>query len=329
MTKKVLITGANGLLGANLTRELFRVGYEIKILVRPTADLSAISDIPCEIFFGNIDNKEQVVKAVEGCHIVIHNASITEQWGVPYETYERINFTGTKNMVDAGLHHKIEKFIYVSTAATIGPGSRETPGSELNGFTMAHSNSGYILTKYLAQQYVLEQVAAKQLPGIVVNPTFMIGPYDSKPSSGKLLLYGLRKKVLFYPPGGKNFVHIQDVCKGILQSIHFGKHGDCYLLAGHNLSYREFFRLVHKAAHTSAIMVRIPPLFLKLSGVVGSLLGKITGKTGKLNYTAASLLCIGSYYSGKKSEREFSMQYKPVEEAISASLDWFRENNYF
>jgi dihydroflavonol-4-reductase len=50
--KKVLITGANGFLGSNLTRELFRMGYEIKIMVRPAADMKGIADIPCEVFFG-------------------------------------------------------------------------------------------------------------------------------------------------------------------------------------------------------------------------------------------------------------------------------------
>lgn len=326
---KVLITGANGFLGANLTRELFRMGYEIKVLVRPSADLSAIADIPCEIFFGNIDNKEQVAEAMKGCQLVVHSASVTEQWGIPYETYENINYTGTKYIVDACIAQQVEKFIYVSTAATIGPGTKLQPGNELNGFTLLHLNSGYIMSKYLAQQYVLEQVATKKLPGVVVNPTFMIGPFDTKPSSGKLLLYGLGKKILFYPPGGKNFVHIQDVCKGIVRAIERGKTGDCYLLAGHNLSYREFFRLVHKISDTSAIMIRIPPFLLKFSGLIGSLLGVLTGKPGKLNYTAARLLCLESYYTGKKSERELQVQYKPVEEAIRASLAWFQENNYF
>lgn len=326
---KVLITGANGFLGANLTRALYRAGYDIKILVRPTADLTGITDIPCEIFFGNIDNKEQTRQAVEGCHIVIHAACITEQWGIPFEMYERINFTGTKNMVEACLENKVEKFIYVSTAATIGPGPRNNPGTELNGFTMFHANSGYINSKYLAQQYVLEQVEQQRLPGIVVNPTFMIGPYDTKPSSGKMILYGLRKKIVLYPPGGKNFVHIHDVCKGILRAIEKGKIGDCYLLAGHNLSYKEFFTLLNHLSNRSAILIRIPAFLLKFAGIIGSLLERLTGSPRKLNYTAAYLLCLDNYYSGRKSERELLMNYKSIEDAISRALSWFKENNYF
>jgi dihydroflavonol-4-reductase len=327
--KKVLITGASGFLGSNLTRELYRAGYKVKVIVRASADLKGIADIPCELFFGNIDDREQVREAVAGCDIVVHAACITEQWSISFEEYERINFRATQYIADACLESGVEKLIYVSTANTIGPGNKARPGNELNGFTLFRANSGYINTKYLAQQYVLEQVAQRRLPAIVVNPTFMIGPNDVKPSSGKLLLYGLRKKVLFYPPGGKNFVHIYDVCKGIISAIEKGKIGDCYLLAGHNLSYREFFKLVNRVARESKIMIPIPAFALKLAGMAGSLLERFTGVRGKLNYTAAYMLCLDNYYTGKKSERELSIAYTGMEEAITGALTWFRENEYF
>jgi dihydroflavonol-4-reductase len=322
--KKVLITGANGFLGSNLTRELYRMGYDIRIIVRPAADLKSIADIPCDVFFGHIDNIEHVLDAMKGCDIVIHAACITEQWGVSFAEYEKINFTATRHITAACLTLKVKQFIYVSTANTIGPGNKQHPGNELNGFTLFNANSGYINSKYLAQQYVLEQVAAKQLPGIVVNPTFMIGPNDVKPSSGKLILYGLKHRLLFYPPGGKNFVHIKDVCKGIINAMEKGKTGDCYLLAGQNLSYGEFFRLLKKISGKRQLLIPIPGFVLKMAGMIGSL----PGISGKLNYSTAYMLCLDNYYSGKKSERELQLHYTPVETAVSGAFTWFKENNY-
>lgn len=322
--KKVLITGANGFLGANLTRELYRMGFDIRVLIRPSADVKGIADIPCDIFYGCIDNNEDVMEAVKGCDIVIHAACITEQWGVSFAEYERTNFTATRYITAACLAHPVQKFIYVSTANTMGPGNKSNPGNELNGFTLFNANSGYINSKYLAQQYVLEQVAAHQLPGIVVNPTFMIGPHDTKPSSGKLILYGLKHRVLFYPPGGKNFVHIKDVCRGIINAIEKGKTGDCYLLAGQNLSYAEFFRLLRKISGKRQLLVRIPAFLLKTAGILSSL----TRLPGKLNYTTAYLLCLDNYYSGKKSERELQVRYTSVELAVAGAVNWFKENKY-
>ncbi len=326
---KVLITGANGFIGSNLTRDMYRLGYEVKIMVRPTADLKAIADIPCEIFTGRLDDAEQVMRAVEGCKVVVHAGCITDQWGVSFDEYEKVNFTGTQHIVRACLHHKAEKLIYVSTANTIGPGTRRQPGTELNGFSLFNAGSGYINSKYLAQQYVLEQVERAALPAVVVNPTFMIGPNDVKPSSGKLLLYGVGKRILFYPPGGKNFVHIQDVCRGIISAIGKGKTGDCYLLAGQNLSYRQFFRMVDDAQRRRTLLIRIPPLALKIAGMAGSALAKLTGRSPRLNYTSAYLLCLQNYYTGRKSERELQLRYIPVETAVREAFSWFRENAYF
>ncbi|MCW3467186.1 NAD-dependent epimerase/dehydratase family protein [Chitinophaga nivalis] len=326
--KKILVTGANGFLGSNLTRELYRLGYDVRILVRRGADLTGVTDIPCEVFFGNIDNKADVMLAVTGCQAVVHTAAITDQWAISFEAYERINYIGTQYIVEACLEQRTEKLIYVSTANTMAPGSKAQPGNELNGFTLFHANSGYINTKYLAQQYVLEQVERKQLPAVIVNPTFMIGPNDIKPSSGKLLLYGLHKKVLFYPPGGKNFVYINDVCQGIVNALDNGKVGDCYLLAGDNLSYKEFFQLLGKVAKESRLMIRIPVWVLKLAGLLGSLKERMGGRSGKLNYTAAYLICLDNYYTGKKSVRELKVTYTPMEDAVRKALTWFKEHNY-
>lgn len=326
--KKVLITGASGLLGSNTARTLYRRGYELRLLVRPGADTRAFSDIPCEIFHGNICSPEEVLEAVKGCGYVVHAASVTAQWGISYREYEQVNITGTKNVTAACLVHKVKKLVYVSTANTIGPGSIDKPASELGAFTLQHLNSGYINSKYVAQQYVLEQVEREKLPAVIVNPTFMIGPYDVKPSSGQIILHGINKRLLFYPPGGKNFVHIQDVCTGIRGALEMGKPGDCYLLAGENLSYREFFSMLSRAEGQNPVMVRIPPFALKSLGMAGSFLGKLTGSTKKLNYASAQLLCLQNYYSGKKSERELQVRYTPVDKAIDSALRWFRENGY-
>ncbi|WP_276480557.1 NAD-dependent epimerase/dehydratase family protein [Paraflavitalea pollutisoli] len=326
--KKILITGANGLLGTNLAWHLYRLGYQVHLFVRPGADLRGLAGMPAQVIYGRIDHAEQVSAAVSGCQYVVHAASITDQWGIGFEDYERVNFKGTRHIVAACLEHQIEKLIHVSTANTIGPGTRHQPGTELNGFSLFQADSGYINSKYLAQQYVQEQVQARALPAIIINPTFIIGPRDYKPSSGKLLLHGLRKRLLLYPPGGKNFVYVDDVCQGIINAIHLGEPGNCYLLAGHNHTYKEFFQLLNRLAEQRPFMFRIPAWVLKTAGLMGSLKGILTGKPGKLTWSAAYLLCMGNYYSGEKAGIDLRVNYTPMEIALSKALNWFRANHY-
>ncbi|MDR6781822.1 dihydroflavonol-4-reductase [Pedobacter africanus] len=325
---KVLVTGGNGFLGANAARELYRRGYEVKLMMRASADTMAVADIPCELYYGDISREEDVFNAVKGCDYVVHTASVTGQWGISFKAYEEINVKGTIHIVNACLKYNVKRLIHISTANTIGHGNKIKPATELNSFRLSHLGSGYISSKYIAQQYVLEQVVNKGLQAVIINPTFMIGQGDAKPSSGKIIMHGINKRVVFYPPGGKNFVHINDVCTGIANAIEMGKNGDCYLLAGENLSYAAFFKLLNKVSGQKPVMFRIPQFVLKMIGIMGTLLGLLSKTSVKLNYSAAYMLCIYNYYSGKKSERELMVKYTPVEKAISNALTWFKENNY-
>lgn len=326
--KKVLITGGNGFLGSNTARELFRRGYELKLMMRASAATAVIDDIPCEIYYGDISDPDEVMNAVKGCDYVVHTASVTEQWGVSAELYQQVNYKGTVNVMEACMVHGVKKIIHISTANTIGPGDQYKPATELSSFTLTHIHSGYVSSKYIAQQYVLEQVERRGLPAVVINPTFMIGQYDSKPSSGKLILHGINKRLVFYPPGGKNFVSVDNVTAGIANALECGKTGECYLLAGENLSYRDFFALLNKVSGQQPVLVRIPRWLLKIFGILGTLLGTVSGSAAKLNYSSAYMLCLYNYYSGKKSERELGITYTSTEKAVSKALQWFRAHHY-
>lgn len=324
----VLITGASGLLGANLVRYMHGLGFRIRVLVRPGADLSVLSDIPMDIRYGYIDRKASVIEAIQGCSYVVHAASLTTQWGTAYEAYKTINITATQYIAEACLENGVQRLIYISTANTLAPGSKQMPGTELNAFGLHHINSGYINSKYVALQYIQEQVQQKGLPAIIISPTFMIGPYDVKPSSGQLILHGLNRSWMAYPSGGKNFVHVTDVCSGIVNALDRGTLGEHYLLAGHNLSYTEFFRAVDQQSGMSRRKIRIPGGLLRALGRAGSFFQQVTRRPVKLNYASAYMLSLDNYYSGAKAARELGVAYREIDTAIADALAWFKQQHY-
>src|SRR5690606_32565680 len=97
--KKVLITGANGLLGSNLVRLLCNK-YHVRLLVRPGSDLKTIKNLNCEFYYGDICVAEDVRDAVNDCNFVVHAASLTTQWGVTYSDYKLVNITDRKSVVE-------------------------------------------------------------------------------------------------------------------------------------------------------------------------------------------------------------------------------------
>ena len=319
----ILLTGASGLLGANIAHELHRRGHSIRILARAGADLRAIAGLPFEWVKGDISDHIAVQQALEGCEAVIHSAALTGPAPSEYSYYEAVNLQGTIHLAEAALQQGVKRFVYVSTANTIGYGDQTCPGDEWSEFSLFRYNSGYINSKFLAQQYVLEQAAQKRLPAIVVNPSFMIGRYDSKPSSGRIILMGLKSRIQLCPPGGKSFVAVRDVAFGVCQALTEGQTGECYLLTGENMTYKQFFQTLNKVTGHRAIQVVLPWwLILGLAYLLASLARFKIGPE-ELSPVNARLACLGLYYSPEKAIRELGMPQTPIREAIREAVSWF------
>ena len=324
---KVLITGANGLLASNLVRELLRSGYEVRGMVREKSNLLSLKKVDVELFKGEITNQTDVRSAFAGCEAVVHAAANTSQWPTNYETYKKVNVDATQLVLDEAVRRGVEKFIFVSSANAFNPGPKSSPGTEDSPFGIT-GKSGYMMSKYAAQNLVLNEFKRSGLPAVVVNPTFMLGKYDARPSSGQIILTALHKSLMPYPPGGKNFVHVADVARGIVNAIGLGVPGECYLLGNENLTYRDFFeklKLVHGRPQT---LVPLPHVAIRLAGGLGSLFETISNKPAKLNATNARLLCTDNYYSPLKAVRGLNLPQTPVSQAIEDALEWFGQYGY-
>lgn len=323
---KVLVTGASGLLGGNIVRELVRRNDEVKIFVRSIANIPALSGLKYTVFKGNLNNVNDLLAAANNCDVIIHAAAVTDQWPTAYEHYEEVNVKATLLLLDVVKKLNIKKMIYVSTANTFGYGTRKNPATELSEFRFFNYNSGYIMSKFIAQQHVLREIEKSQLPVVIVNPAFLLGPYDSKPSSGKMILMGLNRKIMFCPPGGKSIVDVRDAAIAICNAVTKGKNGECYLLANHNISYWEFFEMLSIIREYPQTKIKLPKWLILGIGVCGSAFEKLTRKPAPLNFTNSRLLCRGLYYSGNKARKDLQMPQTPLEQTISDALAWFENN---
>ena len=297
-------------------------------MVRESSNLLSLSGSGAELFKGDFLNRSELQKALSGCEVVVHTAANTSQWPTAYAHYQKINVEGVRLLLEASLDEGVERFVFVSSANAFGPGTKENPGNESSVFTPAQFRSGYMRSKYEAQQLVLNFVEKHRFPAVVVNPTFMLGKYDAKPSSGQILLMADGKNLMFCPSGGKNFVHVEDVADGIVSAIQQGKAGECYLLANENLSYVEFFSKMKAVCGYPRQLVRLPRQVLSVAEYAGSLYEKITGKPAKLNHINAQFLQTENYYSPAKAIRELRLPQTPIERAIEDALGWFGENGY-
>lgn len=319
---RVLVTGANGLLATNTIIALLSRGYRVRGLIRDTRKFVLPHQNNLELVVGDITDQASLEAAVKGCDRVIHCAATTDQRLLSYDDYYQINVQGTENVVQAAIRHQVKKIVYVGTANTFGYGTMARPGDETLPPKAPFSNAWYAKSKLEGQRLIV--AAAGKIAITVVSPTFMIGPYDGKPSSGAIIQLGYGKKVVFHPPGGKNFVNAADAAGGIVDALEKGRNKEAYLLAGENLSYREFFNKLRMQTGQRSLLIAIPGTLLRAAGYLGDLL-RLFGVRTALSSVNMKILCINNYYTNKKAQAELGTTFQPIETGIAAAIAWFKD----
>lgn len=325
---KVLVTGANGLLGANIVESLLAFNYRVVALVRKGANLQGLNDLDCDMFYGDISNKKDLIEAIKGCDIVIHSAAKTQSNINTLDAFYPINVEVTKNLIDISKASGVKRFLFIGTANTMTNGTIEKPGNESTSFMPWLYKSGYAYSKYLAQEYVLSQNEDGIFETMVLSPTFMIGPRDANHSSGQLLLFALKNKVIFCPPGGKSFVDVQNVAHAVVNAITKGKPKNVYLLSGENLTFKQFFDKVRYQIPQSKIVVSIPKSLLILGSRVVELSNKFLSTSFPFDRVTQRLFCLDNYFDNQKARYELGMHQTDTSKSIRKANKWFSENQH-
>ncbi|MGM0665896.1 MAG: NAD-dependent epimerase/dehydratase family protein [Bacteroidota bacterium] len=325
---KVFITGADGILGNNLVRILLGENHEMKVFIETGREARYLEGLPVEKCYGSILNYGELKNEMQGYDIVIHAAAKTDTHPPRHESYWKVNVEGTRKVIDAVKETGAKRLIHVGTANSFGPGDESDPGDETKPYTAGKYGLDYMCSKKAAQDEVLKAVREEGLDAVIVNPTFMIGPYDSKPSSGTMILAVNKGKIPGYPSGGRNFVYVVDVAAAIAAAIKKGRSGECYIVGNENLSYREAFGKMARALGVKPPGMKMPRWLTLAYGWLMTALSTVFPFTPPVNYPMALISTEEHYYSNEKAKRELGLQPTPVSEALDEAVNWFRNNRY-
>lgn len=325
---KVFLTGANGMLGSYITRELLKRGYSVKGLIQPGRENHNLDGLDMELVYGDITDRDFIFRETAGCDALIHTAASTQIYPRRNPGIWKVNYEGVKILCEAVQANGLKRMVHIGTANSFAEGSKDRPGDESGAYDCAKFGMDYMDSKYEVQQYLLKLHQDTNFPVVIINPGYMIGPHDAGPTSGQMLLSFVKGQLPGYTEGGKSFVYSGDVAVAAVNALDQGQTGQCYIAGGENLSYKEF---LNKAANVAKIpfkLNKVPGILVLLIGFFASLIARISGKKPKISFGMARISLIGQYYSNKKISTGLHMPQTPIETAIKESLDWFRINGY-
>lgn len=325
---KIFITGADGLLGSNLVRELLSRGHQITVLVQANRQTFTLEGLNIKKVIGDILDYKSLEKAAAGIEAIFHVAANTSIWPARDEKVNLVNIEGTKNIIQLAKNMAVNKLIYVGTASSFTFGSKENPGKEGTPYIGAKYGLDYMDSKYLAHQLVLKS-ALDGVPTVVVSPTFMLGAFDSQPSSGAMVMAVYQEKVPGFAPGGRNYICVKDAAIGIANALEMGRVGESYIIGNENLSYQEAFHLMAEVLQVKAPNISMPKWVIISYAKWGEFWFKLSGKKPTVTIAMAQIACDSHYFSSQKAVSELKLPQTPIKEGIKECHEWLNKNGYF
>jgi nucleoside-diphosphate-sugar epimerase len=328
---KILVTGATGFVGNVLLKRLPEIfpDAQVSAFVFPEDPLKpSLSRIEgLRVFEGDITIRKDVLNAVKGHTHVIHLAGLISYCRWDKKVLMDVNATGVKNVVDACRENSILKLILISSVGACGfykDGKLANEETLFNWPQYFH----YMVSKHEGQKTAEQACQMGGVPTVILLPASIMGPGDPNPATPHNQLYErIYKKGLFGCfSGGVAVVDVRDLVEIILKALESHIQCDKYLVVGANVKYSDVVKAIAEHAKKKAYLFPMPAFLLSIVGGFLEFVGTITRRKPLLTYSYGRLSGWTVFYANEKSRLEFEHEYRPFEETIADSCQFFEEN---
>ncbi|HEX3865997.1 MAG TPA: NAD-dependent epimerase/dehydratase family protein, partial [Gemmatimonadaceae bacterium] len=251
MARSALVTGATGLVGSHLVEQLVRDGWSVRALARePSADVAALG---AEVVLGDVLDAAAFSRAAIGRDTIFHTVAAITSRG-RWETFHRLNVTGTENAI-AAAERAGARLLQLSSVAVYGDARYRTAVDGTPSLAKTDEDTPlaplpegayYARSKRDSEALVMTAHAAGRIWATAVRPSVIYGRRDRQfvPRIARLLRAGIGPVI----GGGRSIlaiVHAANVADGALRAaMNDGAGGRAYNLTNdYDVTVRDFFRL--------------------------------------------------------------------------------------
>jgi dihydroflavonol-4-reductase len=314
---RTLVTGGTGFVGSHLVRLLLARGDDVRCTVRSTSRLDALEGLDVELMEADTTDRPAVRRAMRDVDRVFHVAGVTSLRRSP-EFLRKANVIGTRTVLGECLRADVDRVVYTSSVAAIGPADPGTTADE--NHVWRSCGLPYADSKHAAESEALA-AGAKGLPVVIVNPAHCLGWGDHLQSSTDVVRRFLLRRIPAYIDGTINVVDAEDVARGHVLADELGRVGERYILGGRNYTWD---RLFSELAHVSG--VEAPAIRLPFAGAMAfaEAMERVPGPT---LVTRTEVLGVHQRWAFRstKARKQLGWTTRPHEETVRSSVEWYRE----
>jgi len=321
---RVLVTGASGHLGANLIHRLIEEGAEVRALQHQSCQ--ALDGLDIEIYKGDVTDSSSIKPAFKNVDTVFHLAASISIHSDSYGGLERINVTGTRNVVNHCLDAGVSRLVHFSSIHATGKGSLD---GKLNADTIGAIIAGYPAydRSKAMSEFEVYWGLEKGLNAVIIRPTAVLGPYDFQPSYlGRAILKLVAGSLPALVSGGYDWVDARDVASGAIAAQERAKPGSCYLLGGHRATFCELAGLIEDITGIAKPWLTCPRWLAYCAAPVLNAGDRLRG--AEPLFTSVSIKAMGEKreISCQKASRELGYEPRPLKTTLADTLEWFKRH---
>jgi len=322
LARTAFITGATGFVGLNLVEALLGHDWEVIAFHRATSDISGLQRFRnVETVVGDITDARSIKDAMpRNVDCVFHTAGNTSLWIRDQVEQIKVNARGSRNVARAALENGAKRLVHTSSIVAYGVHSgvisEDTP-TRGSAVEITH-----IRSKAMAEREV-RRVMSSGLPAVIINPSNLIGRYDTGSWSRffRLIKQG---RLPLIPPGGGSFCHAQNVAQAMVIAAQRGQLGHNYLLGGAQASYVGLARTIAKELGLKRRFAPINPAMLAMYAGLEEWIAPLFGREPDVTRGAVDLLSKNFYCSSRKAEQELGYKAVTLEEMVRDCTTWMR-----
>ncbi len=321
---KVLITGATGLLGGHLIKELQQRSEDIRALVLPVENVHKLIKQDVEIVRGDVTDASTLGPAVKDVEIIFHLAGMM---GVsrPLTEYRLVNVTGSENLYKAAQKAGVRRYVHTSshTVYGLGYGRFLTENDPLRP-----DPDPYSLTKAEGDRLMRRLMLNSKVETVILRPGTFFGPGDrlhfgrmaQKMKDGKGVIIGRGDNML-------PFCYVTDVVQGfLLAAYHENAPGNVYNITNDRpLTQLEMFNAIADAVGGIRPTRHLPYLAIYYGSIVAEkVVARVTHTKPIVTQLGAMMFGSDNRHSVEKARRELG--YEPKVDlctGIKLAAEWF------